>query len=70
MEEYVKRLLDEEKELRTRCEKCEKFISNEDNLKKLSVEEQRLMWQQLGFMEAYYKVLTCRIEKKGVALIK
>ena len=41
MEEYVKRLLDEEKELRTRCEKFEKFISNEDNLKKLSVEEQR-----------------------------
>lgn len=70
MEEYVKRLLDEEKELRTRCEKFEKFISNEDNLKKLSVEEQRLMWQQLGFMEAYYKVLTCRIENKGVAMLK
>ena len=70
MEEYVRRLLDEEKELRTRCEKLEKFISKENNIKKLSLKEQELMWQQFGFMEAYYKVLVSRINLIGQPLLK
>jgi len=70
MEDYVKRMLDEEKQLRLKCEKLEDFVSNEDNLKKLSLEEQKLMWQQLGFMEAYYKVLVKRINLIGAPLLK
>ena len=70
MKDYVKRMLDEEKELRTRCKKFEKFVSNEDNIKTLSTEEQKLMWQQFGFMEAYYKVLTRRLELQKVPLLK
>ena len=70
MEEFVKRLLDEEKELRTRCEKLEKFIGNKDNVDILSLKEQRLMWQQLGFMEAYYKTLVSRIEILKVPLLE
>ena len=70
MEDYVKRLLDEEKELRTRCEKLDSFASNEDNLKKLSPEEVKDMWQQFAYMEGYYKILVRRIEKKGVTLLK
>ena len=70
MEDYVKRLLDEEKELRTRCEKLDKFASNEDNLKKLSPEEVKDMWQQFAYMEGYYKILVRRIEKNGVTLLK
>ena len=70
MEDYVKRMLEEEKDLREKCEKFEKFTSNEDNLKKLSSEEVKDMWQQFGFMEAYYKILVRRIEKKKVPLLK
>jgi DNA-binding transcriptional regulator GbsR (MarR family) len=70
MKEYVKRMLDEEKELRTKCQKFENFVSNSDNIKALSEEEQKLMWQQLGFMEAYYKVLARRLELLKVPLLK
>jgi len=70
MEDYVKRMLVEEKELRTRCEKFEKFIDNKENINKLSIKEQRLMWQQLGYMEAYYKTLINRIEILKVPLLK
>ena len=33
MEDFVKRLLEEEKELRTRCKKLEKFIDTDNKLK-------------------------------------
>ncbi len=70
MKDYVKRMLEEEKQLRTRCEKFENFVSNAGNIKALSEEEQKLMWQQLGFMEAYYKVLARRLELQKVPLLK
>jgi hypothetical protein len=70
MKDYVKRMLGEEKELRTRCKEFEKFVSNEDNMKTLSTEEQKLMWQKFGFMEAHYKVLTRIIELQKVPLLK
>ena len=70
MKDYVKRMLEEEKQLRTRCEKFEKFAHNDDEFKKLSADEVKDMWQQFGFMEAYYKVLVRRIEKKNVQLLK
>lgn len=70
MEDYVKRMLEEEKQLRMRCQKFEKFVSNADNIKALSEEEQKLMWQQLGFMEAYYKILARRLELQKVPLLK
>lgn len=61
MKRFIKRVLKEQKELGAKCVKLERFVLNEDNLKQLSVKEQKLMWQQLGFMEAYYKILTSRI---------
>ena len=70
MKEYVKRLLDEEKALRTKCEKLEAFISNDDNIKMLSPEDLKLMWQQFAFMQAYYRILVCRIKKENVELLK
>ena len=70
MEDYVKRMLEEEKQLRTRCEKFEKFARNDEEFKKLSADEVKDMWQQFGFMEAYYKILARRIEKKNVQLLK
>lgn len=70
MKDYVKRMLEEEKQLRKRCEKLDNFVSNADNIKALSEEEQKLMWQQLGFMEAYYKILARRLELQKVPLLK
>ena len=70
MKEYVKRLLDEEKDLRTKCEKLEAFISDEDKVKDISLENKKLMWEQFAFMQAYYKVLVCRIKNENVELLK
>ena len=70
MKEYVKRLLDEEKDLRTKCEKLEAFISDEDKVKDISLENKRLMWEQFAYMQAYYKVLVCRIKNENVELLK
>ena len=70
MKEYVKRLLDEEKDLRIKCEKLEAFISDEDKVKDISLENKKLMWEQFAYMQAYYKVLVCRIKNENVELLK
>lgn len=61
MKEYVKRLIKEADDLAVKCEKLQAFAYDKSKLDKLSIEQQKLMWQQMSFMEGYYKILEKRI---------
>ena len=61
MEAYVERMIEEQKNLKEKIDKLEKFI-NSDDCKKLSVQKQFLLELQYAYMVSYNSVLIKRIE--------
>lgn len=59
MKEYIKRMIEEEKELLTKIKKLEKFLQEE---KDISLEQNRLLIAQLYSMQTYRYILHVRIE--------
>ena len=63
MEAYLERLIQEQVDLGEKSLKLESFMEDEDKVNKLlTIEQQKLMYQQQVFMEGYYKILSKRIE--------
>lgn len=65
MEQYVKRMLDEEEALKGKIKRLSQFIndtSSQSKFKELSKEEQELDKKQLEFMEGYLSCLQKRIK--------
>lgn len=65
METFVKRMLDESKDLEGKANRLEKFINDKDpqaKFKTLSATEQELDKKQLEYMKGYLDVLDKRIE--------
>lgn len=65
METFVKRMLDESKDLEGKVNRLEKFINDKDpqaKFKALSATEQELDKKQLEYMKGYLDVLDKRIE--------
>lgn len=61
MEEFKIRLIDEFKELDSRCTKLNTFITDNKKYQELPQEQQVLMNQQLQYMQGYLKCLYERI---------
>jgi hypothetical protein len=65
MEQYVKRMLDEEEALKGKIKRLSQFIndtSSQSKFKELSKEEQELDKKQLEFMKGYLSCLQERIK--------
>lgn len=63
---YVQRMIEEYKELNTKCSKLEVFINDSDIFVKLSEEEQNDMRDQYNSMIDYLKVLSRRLNRVGI----
>lgn len=62
MKDYIKRMIEEEQELKTKIIKLEKFLSEENDI---SLEQHRLLFAQLYAMQTYRYILHVRIEKES-----
>jgi len=61
MEDYQERIITEQKELAEKIVKLNNFISNADNVLKLSSQEYTLLREQLAVMIRYNELLIARI---------
>lgn len=65
MEAFIKRMIEESKDLEGKTNRLEKFINDKDSqarFKTLSEEEQNLDKKQLEYMKGYLEILNKRIE--------
>lgn len=63
---HVQRIIEEYKELNTKCSKLEVFINDSDIFVKLSEEEQNDMRDQYNSMIDYLKILSRRLNRVGI----
>ena len=61
MPDYVRRMIDEHKELKTRIQKLHVFINDDGKTKSLSETEFNLLNCQVSAMETYDCILTSRL---------
>ena len=65
MEKYIKRMINEHKELVNRIDKLIGYIYSEDSAKDDRVEYAN-KWIQLSAMQTYEKALYARLKSKGI----
>ncbi len=63
MQDWQNRVVEEEKELKSKVEKLAFFIGYDSKFDELDLADQILMSFQLDAMEQYRKVLGCRIAR-------
>lgn len=69
-ETFIDRLKNEYRELHERCEKLEKFLSDDDVVNKVGIKQFRLLASQQSYMRNYENCIAARLIYLGTSAVK